>query len=99
MGQMADLRAQLTPNCISFESSTGAAIFCRTKFVIESTVVKTKPSSCSAIAFAVSSFEFRVSSSSCLQTRNPKLATRNYFMPIPARPCAKRNSNQRSEFR
>src|SRR5881398_2428621 len=51
IGQMADLRAQLTPNCTGFESIIGAAIFCRTKFVIESTVVKTNPSSCSAIFF------------------------------------------------
>src|SRR5437763_11763387 len=49
MGQIADLRAQLMPNCTSFESITGAAIFWRTKFVIESTVVRTNPSSCSAI--------------------------------------------------
>src|SRR5438067_12891909 len=49
IGQMADLRAQLTPNCTGFESIIGAAIFCRTKFVIESTVVRTNPSSCSAI--------------------------------------------------
>src|SRR4051812_37994977 len=49
IGQIADLRAQLTPNCTGPESITGAATFCRRKFVIESTVVRTKPSSCSAI--------------------------------------------------
>src|SRR5580765_2829496 len=49
IGQIADLRAQLTPNCTGFESIIGAATFCRRKFVIESTVVRTKPSSCSAI--------------------------------------------------
>src|SRR5215471_17805880 len=49
MGQMADLRAQLTLNCSGFESIIGATIFCRTKLVIESTVVRTKPSSCSDI--------------------------------------------------
>src|ERR1041384_6980724 len=49
IGQIADLRAQLTPNCTGFESIIGAAIFWRTKFVIESTVVRTNPSSCSAM--------------------------------------------------
>src|SRR6185369_12346878 len=49
IGQIADLRAQLTPNCTGFESIIGAATFCRRKLVIESTVVKTNPSSCSAI--------------------------------------------------
>src|SRR5207237_3345452 len=47
IGQMADLRAQLTPNCASFVSSTGATILRRTKFVIESTVVRTNHSLCS----------------------------------------------------
>src|ERR1051325_2081258 len=51
IGQMADLRAQLTPNCTGLESIIGAAILCRTKFVIESTVVRTNPSSCSATIF------------------------------------------------
>jgi len=31
IGQIADLRAQLTPNWTGFESIIGAAIFCRTK--------------------------------------------------------------------
>src|SRR5437588_10946646 len=49
IGQIADLRAQLTPNCTGFESIIGAAIFCRTKLVMESTVVRTNPWSCSAM--------------------------------------------------
>src|ERR1043166_10229147 len=49
IGQIADLRAQFTPNWTGFESIIGAAILCRTKLVIESTVVRTNPSSCSAI--------------------------------------------------
>src|SRR5215471_1193660 len=51
MGQIADLRAQLTPNCSGFESITGATTLRRTKLVIESTVVRTNPSSCSAIFY------------------------------------------------
>src|SRR5207237_8879538 len=51
IGQIADLRAQLTPNWTGFESIMGAAIFCRTKLVIESTVVRTNPWSCSATFF------------------------------------------------
>src|SRR6266705_2528485 len=47
IGQIADLRAQLTVNCAGFESITGATILRRTKFVIASTVVRTNPSSCS----------------------------------------------------
>src|SRR2546426_8725138 len=49
IGHNADLRAQFTtgaPMSMAFDATVR-----RTKFVIESTVVRTNPSSCSAISF------------------------------------------------
>ena len=47
MGHSADLRAQLTTGAA--KSNAFAPTFRRNEFMIESTVVKTNPSSCSAI--------------------------------------------------
>src|SRR5437870_6123135 len=49
IGQIADLRAQLITGAPI--STAFAATVRRTKFVIASTVVRTKPSLCSAIVF------------------------------------------------
>src|SRR6266700_7635352 len=62
IGQSADLRAQLMPNWATFESTTGATTFRRIEFMIESTVVKTNPSSCSAITERVQRLESNVQS-------------------------------------
>src|ERR1041385_5757034 len=85
MGQSADLRAQLTTGAAI--STVFAPTLRRIEFMIESTVVKTNPSSCSAI------YHFQFAIADC-QIGNWQLKIGNSFTPTPGRPCATRSRSE-----
>src|SRR5215208_7214142 len=81
MGQSADLRAQLTTGAAM--STVFAPTVRRIEFMIESTVVKTKPSSCSAID------HFQLPISNCqfsIAFPKPKSAIGNWKSAMLLRP-------------
>src|SRR5215216_2485145 len=96
MGQSADLRAQLTTGAAM--STVLAPTVRRIEFMIESTVVRTNPSSCSAISYCqlpIADCRFILSSEK--PNWQSAIENRQCFRPTPVRLCATRNNNQLPE--